>query len=130
MVPADLKYLFVEVLADYCEKNGVGFRDHLLTLAGERLAEVQRGKIVIGTSGNGRQTTLQIPSDFTPRDAAGLVAEVSRRYREARAKLVADGTASPSDSAIVVEILDKIHPVENVESDFRNLRYAPTEVEE
>ena len=117
-----LKRLFVRLLRRHCADQKVPLQDHLLDLAEQRFAETQRGKIVVGTSGNGRVTTLQIPTDFTPLDATELVAEVLDRYDEARAKLITDGTANPSDDAIAEEILNRLHPVSEYESTFTNLR--------
>lgn len=117
-----LKQLFVRLVRRHCEETQRPLQDHLLDLAEQRFAETQRGKIVIGTSGNGRATTLQIPEDFTPLDASELVAEVLNRYDEARAALIAAGTASPTDAQICAEILDHLHPVDHYESTFSNIR--------
>jgi hypothetical protein len=129
--PSHLKRLFVRMLKRYLTENGKVLADHLLDLAEKALAEPLRGKVVVGTSGNGRQTTLEVQADFTPLDASELIEEILTRSEEARAKLVADGDASPTDSEVLDEVLDKIPygGVVEVESDFTNLRCARVDAE-
>jgi hypothetical protein len=129
--PSHLKRLFVRKLKRFCSEEGKAMDEHLLDLAETALEEPLRGKVVIGTSGNGRQTTLTVQEDFNLLDAAGLIEELLTRYEEAEAKLIADGNASPSNDQIADEMLDKIPygGVVEVESDFTNLRCARVDAE-
>lgn len=102
--------------------------DTLKAAAQARLEGTQKGKVLIATSGNGHSSTFQIPSDFTPSDAADLVSEILDRYDESKVKLIADGNATPTDEQIFGEIMDKLHAVKSLGNDFSNLRYFREEV--
>lgn len=94
----------------------------LKELARARLDETQRGRVLVSTSGNGHSSTYEIPKDLSATDVVGMISQLIDRYEEAKAKLIEDGTASPTDTQIFDEMMAKLHPIRSVASDFRDLR--------
>lgn len=127
-VTTHFKRLFVRNLLWTAQADATTILALLQTLADARIEGAQKGKVLVGTAGNGHQSTFQIPSDFTPSDAIDLVSEILDRYDEARTKLIADGTASPTDTQIHDEIMAKLRPVRSIARDYFNLRTEPEEI--
>lgn len=87
-----------------------------------RVDRVEGGKVLIATAGNGHSASYSIPEDFTTTDALELISDIRDRYEEAKAALIEDGTANPTDQQIHDEILDKLQRVDQYAGDFSNLR--------
>lgn len=100
----------------------------LQSAASARITNSEKGKVIVATAGNGHSVNFQIPSDFTSTDAVELIGELVDRYYEASAKLIADGTSSPTDTQLVTEMLDKLRAVTSLGHDYSNLRLGRSEV--
>lgn len=127
-VSTNFKRLFVRNLLWTAQADSTTLLAILKTLADARIEATQKGKVIISTAGNGHTTSFQIPSDFSPSDAADLIGELVDRYYEARDKLIADGTASPTDTQIHDEMLAKLRPIRTLARDYFNLRTEPEEI--
>ncbi len=71
------------------------------------VSSVTAGGTVLEVSANGRTTKLAAPGEFglSGSDVAELIGDLLDRYDQARADLIAAGTASPSDTAIYTQML-------------------------
>ena len=127
MATTSFKRLFVRNLLDTAEETGDRLCDLLKAATKARIKQTESGKVLVATTGNGHQSNWQLTDDFNPTDAVDLVSDIRDRYEEAKAKLIADGDASPTDAEIVTEILDKLRAVRSVASDFTNLRFQMEE---
>ena len=128
-VTTSYKRMLLRYLLRFAQQEGETLCDVLNDAGQARIEETQKGKILVSVAGNGHSTSWQVPQDFTPQDAAGLVSELLDRYDEAVAKLAADGNSSPTDQQVATEVLDKLRPVRSVACDFSGLRVEPVEVE-
>jgi hypothetical protein len=117
-VATTFKRLFVRIALKSAQEAGDTLLSVLMASAQSRIDATQSGKVLVASSVNGHSHTWQIPSDFSPQDAAEMVSEILDRYDEAKAKLVADGTTSPTDQQIYDELMDKLQPVKSISPDF------------
>lgn len=114
---AFVRQLLVTALADSTTLLAL-----LKTAIATRLTAVEGGKVVIGTGANRHQVSWQLPDNFTPVDAVEMVEEIWTRYEEAKSKLIAGGTASPTDTQIHDEMLLKLQAIRSVVGDYWSLR--------
>lgn len=114
---AFVRQLLVTALADSTTLLAL-----LKTTIATRLTAVEGGKVVVGTGANRHQVAWQMPDNFGPVDAVEMVEEIWTRYEEAKAKLIDDGTASPTDTQIHDEMLLKLQPIRTVVGDYWSLR--------
>lgn len=117
-VATSYKRLFVRVALKNAQDAGDKLSNVLIAYGVARIQATSTGKILVATSANGHSHNWQIPSEFNTQDAADLVSEILDRYDEAVAKLIADGTDSPTDQQIYDEIMDKLQAVRSYASDF------------
>lgn len=125
-VSTDLKRLFIRQLLWTAEESGGTLIDALKDLAKAALRKTKNGKILVSTSGNGHVSNWEVSQDFTPTDAAELASELLDRYDEAKAALIAAGTASPTDAQINAEMLDNCTRVDEIGADYWHLRLPTT----
>src|SRR5690348_8363520 len=106
-VSTDYKRLFVQALKWDSEDQSIEFFAALKSAARARYSETSAGRLLIGTSGNNKSVTFAIPqgAELTPTIIAELIGELLRNYDEAKAALVAAGTATPTDAEIYAELL-------------------------
>lgn len=124
-VATTFKRLFVRNLLWSAQEAGSTLFSQLKSAAQARFQSTATGKILIATAANGHSHNWQIPNYFTPQDAAELIEELITRYEEARAALIAGGTASPTDQQIYDELMDQLQPVRSVARDFSLGRFDP-----
>ncbi len=125
-VSTDLNRLFIRQLLWTSEEGGQTLLDALKDLAKAALKKTQNGKALVATSGNGHSATYEVSKDFSPTDAAELASELLDRYDEAKAALIAAGTASPTDAQINAEMLDNCTRVDEIGADYWHLRLPAT----
>lgn len=75
----------------------------------------------MGTSANGHAVQYST-SGPSAGDLVEFAGEAEDLYDTATAALVASGTASPTDSQIYTEMMDRLQPVSEYSSDFTLLR--------
>jgi len=126
-VSTRFKRLFVRNLLETAVDTSTTILALLKSLTKARITEVQKGKIVISTSGNGHRTDFSFPDGFSPSDTIDLLSELRDRYEEASAALIAAGTAVPTDTQLHNEMLDHLNRQVQVWNDFSGLRETPTE---
>jgi hypothetical protein len=125
---SSFKRLFVRRLYESAVANSTTILALLKVATEARITETESGLALVGTMANRQQASFQIPPDFNPTDAVDLLSEIRDRYDEAVAKLIANGTASPTDAQIQTELLATIRPNRGAFSDFSKLRYEPVDV--
>lgn len=126
----DFKRLFVQGLKwdaedQSTEESPVTFYAALKAASRARLTDNKTGRVLIGSAGNGRTVTFALPMNgqgLTPTDIAELCGEMLRRYDEAKADLVAAGTADPTDDEIYAELLAKLVPITESTIDMQGMR--------
>lgn len=127
----DFKRLFVQGLKwDSEDLTASGtpttFFQALKAAARARLVMTKDGRVLTGSSGNGRTVTFTLPMggrDLTPTNIAELCGEILQRYDEAKASLIAAGTAQPTDDQVYAELLAMLQPITESTPDFSEIRY-------
>lgn len=121
--PYFFKQLFVRRIYAKAVADSKALSAVLDDLVAARFEENETGKVLVGSAGNKHSGQFQIPDNFSPMDAACLVAEMYQRYDEAKQELKDNGTANPTDLQIKNEMLDKLDgPANQSEGDYWNLR--------
>lgn len=129
----DFKRLFIQGLKWDSEDLTTGgtpttFYQALKAASRARLIETKDGRVLTGSSGNGKTVTFTLPMNglsLTPTDIANLCGEILRRYDLAQADLIAAGNATPSDDQIYAELLAKMLPLTESYCDFSSVRLTP-----
>lgn len=118
-VSTDYKRLFIRGLAWDAADASATLYNTLKAASRAQLTKTASGKVLVSHTGNGTTSTYALPSsgDVSPSDVAELCEEMLRRYEEAAADL--GGT--PTDSAILTEILSQLAPVRSCGYDFSQL---------
>lgn len=121
-VSTHLKRLIVRTAKVTAEANSNTMAAELLSLATTDWGRVSSGRFVQSTSANMNTTVFAQVAGFDPVTKAELAEEMITRAEEARAKLVAAGTASPTVEQEATEMLSVLIPRHEAESDFSQLR--------
>lgn len=129
-VATTFKRLFLRNLLWSAQDSGKSLYDVLKTAAQARLSETERGKFLVSTAANGHSAEWEVPRDLSPQSIVELLSQLLDRYDEAKAYLIAEGTASPTDQQIHDEMLEKLKAVRSYRHDFTNGRVQPCEVDE
>lgn len=123
------KRLFLRVLFKQAQDNGDTLYNVLLAAGTARVEQNLTGRVLVGHAANGHTHTWQMPGDFSASDAATLASEMLDRYDEANEKLVeTDDIASPTDTQIFNEMMDKLRPVRSLVETHYNGRVEPEEI--
>lgn len=113
-------------LLRYHYRAAVAASDTLLeTLQAAHSALVElstTGRITTGVSGGGISKSFATDRDYSPASLEAMHSELLDLYDTASAALVSGGTASPSDAQIYGEMMWRLEPVLEVESDYTSLR--------
>lgn len=119
-VPTEYKRQFLRSLLWDSLDNGETLAQTLKNVARARLAETNRGKVLINTAANGKSATYQIPPGYgiTPADITCLCEELLTRYDEAFALIDARQVPAPTDQQIHDEILALMQPIHEASADF------------
>lgn len=96
----------------------IALADALKAFRRGKVETTNEGLVVTSTAGNGRAVTFSIPGNLSPVALTELGDYLEVKYDEARARLIADGIAAPTDAQIKTEMLDKLQPVTRYQSDF------------
>lgn len=119
-VQASFKRLFVRKLLRDASEAGISFEDALWAVADARVEDVERGKIVIGTSANGNATQFSLPSFqgvfYTPADICDMVERIFEVYEDAQTAL----GDSATDGQLVVQMLidARMQTVRHLQNDY------------
>ena len=91
-----------------------------------RITATQSGGTITGTSANGHSVSFAGPDSGGTSfgEMAAFCAEMIRRHDEAKAALIAAGTASPTDAQIYAEMLAQLIACDSFTSDYSALRYG------
>lgn len=100
--------------------NSVSFKTQLETDLDAAVDSIAGGQIA-SVSGNGLSTTFA-SSGMSPVDAQQLLNVLDDLYVEAKADLVTQGTASPTDTQIRDEMLRLLYGRKRQTADFSNIR--------
>jgi hypothetical protein len=127
-VSTEYKQAFLERIAESAAEQGVSLYTALKAARSGRIAETQTGKVIIATAGNGQSVTFGTPlsgSEFTAVRAAELCQELINRLRAAATSTstpTAALTDGSNDAALLTEMLALLEPINEVHSDFSELR--------
>jgi hypothetical protein len=127
VLTTDYKRLFVQGLKWDADQTGATLYNTLEVAARARLTQTSAGRSLIGTSANGHSVTYQLPQagqGITQTAAAELCGEILRRYDEAKAALIADGTAEPTDDQIFRQLMSQLIAGYSSTTNFGALRFA------
>ena len=104
----------------------------LKAAARAKLSLTDKGRYLIGTTGNGKSVSFQLPPLGRGQSSEEL-AEATYRlvelYEASKASLIAGGIAAPTDEQIVAEIKARLQPVRSYRVDFVGLRTGPQATE-
>jgi hypothetical protein len=121
---SDFKLAFVVILKKEADNKSQSFWDALVTITSARVQSVRGGRALISTSSNGKVVAYAMPATsgaITEDTITELCGELMRRYREAEARLIAEGTDSPADGDIYEEMEAYLVPITEYTMDFSNL---------
>lgn len=93
-------------LWDAAVEEGLSFTDKLKALHSSGLPEVVGGRIIIGTSRAGHSVTFD-SGGMTKADIFDAITRLRLRYSKVNTRLIAAGTAVPTDEQIKDELLEE-----------------------
>jgi hypothetical protein len=121
---------FLRSLLDSAQETGGTLLDALKCASKARVSAGSGGRVLVGHSSNGHQNEWEVQSDLTQVDAIEMVEDLRTRYDEARAYLIAEGTASPTDTQIFNEIMSHLVRRTSYAIDHYEARLEPSESSE
>ena len=99
----DYRRALLRTLYDECSDTGLTLTQAISALRKARVQSTHSGAIIRTTATNGHSIELET-AQCTPADIAAIASQFEDIYTNARAALIAAGTASPTDE----EIKDKM----------------------
>lgn len=102
----------------YAGRGAATFLSVLEAFADTKLEQVESGQSIASTSTPTRSVSFFKDEDSSIDSEACLASDLLDLYDEARANLIAAGTANPSDAQIYAEGLLLLAPINVIRSDF------------
>ena len=122
----DFKRLLLRGIGWDAKKNGLKLEEALRYVCQGKYQDNGDGRSIIATSGNGAAMQFALPQsdvNISPESVSSSCSELYDRYESAKADLVTEGTASPTDESILAEMLDRLIPIRSSYSDRRGVAY-------
>lgn len=131
MLPATrIRKSFLRNRYRYAVDNSQTLLQTLEDLEDAQYDAVSDGLVLVSTSGNAHESRYRFPSGFDSGDIMELISDLIDRYEEAEAKLIADDEiSSPTDAQIYTEMLARMKPIRDYQSDFSAIRTGPTPID-
>lgn len=91
-----------------------------------RVGDVRNGQVLASSAVNGHAISFSIPGSgaASPGDIAAFWGEMLDLHDLVKARLIAAGTAAPTEDQIHAEMVYALQPVTSILNDFTALRYA------
>lgn len=128
-VSTSVKRAFVRYLLRLAVTNSATLLATIEAASDARVVNAGGGKVLSMNQGNGHEVRFSFPEGFNTTDSLELLSEIQDRYEEAKAALIDGGNATPTDSQVGADMLDKLRPVRSIAKDYSGLRYCPEVVE-
>lgn len=124
-VSTSYKRTLLRILNKSRTDKGLPLADVLLSALTSKYELTSTGAVLVGTSSLGSSVTYQIPStgvNYGPFQIVEAIEELLTLRDQSASDLVLQGIPTPTDDQIFADMLTKLVAVDEVRSDFLNLR--------
>lgn len=127
-IPAEIKRGLLQFLADQAQDSGITLLAALKAYSKARFEEIQSGRFVVSTSGNGSSVsfyTAPVGMPLQPDQFAAVAQEFREVFTTALATLQTAGTANPTDAQLLSTMLadDRLQTVTEARLDVTLMRW-------
>src|ERR1044071_3626475 len=125
---AEIKRGFLRSLFRQSEANAVTLEAALGAFQDQGFKAIKAGKLVIASSGAGHSVQFAVPDawrSFSQEEVFSLSEELFQVFDDAKAMLIANGTAEPDDDSIYTAMTadDRLQTVTSLQKDNSPLRF-------